>query len=158
MQPDEQGCGIRALVQTQLKANPTMIELLSKIGIFALAVGLASSVSAQASGEWTVFKEADPVECFGVATPVSQENTRDGQPVEVTRSETLLFVFYRPGEGVDGQLAFTGGYPFAPESTVTLEVDGAQFQLFTVNEWAWPANPEEDARLLEALIAPNKTV
>ncbi len=83
--------------------------------------------------------------------PDPGENTRDGQPVEVSRGETLLFVFYRPSEGVNGQVTFTGGYPFAANSTVTLDVAGSQFTLFTEDEWAWPASPEEDARIVEAL-------
>jgi hypothetical protein len=100
---------------------------------------------------WSVFQETDPAECFAVSAPTSQENTRDGQPVEVSRSETRLFVFYRPNEGVDGQVAFTGGYSFAPDSMVTLDVSGTQFTLATEGEWAWPASAEEDARVVEAL-------
>jgi len=120
---------------------------------------VAGSVAAQettdnrvaAETDWSVFQETDPVECFGVSAPKQQVNTRDGAPVAVTRGETLLFVFYRPGEGVNGQVTFTGGYPFAPDSTVTLDISGTTFTLFTEGEWAWPASPEEDARIVEAM-------
>jgi hypothetical protein len=104
-----------------------------------------------AETDWSVFQETDPTECFSVSAPKSQENTRDGQPVDVTRGETLLFVFYRPSEGVNGQVTFTGGYPFADNSTVTLEVGGTQYTMFTEGEWAWPASPEEDVRIIDAL-------
>jgi hypothetical protein len=104
-----------------------------------------------ASTDWSVFQETDPVECFSVSAPTSQVNTRDGAPAEVSRSEALLFVFFRPAEGVTGQVTFTGGYPFAASSTVTLDVGGTAFQLFTEGEWAWPATPEEDARIVAAL-------
>lgn len=104
-----------------------------------------------AATDWSVFQETDPTECFSVSAPKSQENTRDGQKVEVSRGETLLFVFYRPSEGVNGQVTFTGGYPFADNSTVTLDVGGTQFTMFTEGEWAWPASPEEDARIVAAL-------
>jgi hypothetical protein len=104
-----------------------------------------------AETDWSVFQETDPTECFSVSAPKSQENTRDGQQVEVSRGETLLFVFYRPSEGVNGQVTFTGGYPFADNSTVTLEVGGTQFTLFTEGEWAWPASAEEDTRIVDAL-------
>jgi hypothetical protein len=43
--------------------------------------------------------------------PKSQENTRDGQRVEVSRGETLLFVFFRPSENVNGQVTFTAAIP-----------------------------------------------
>lgn len=119
-----------------------MTITLIRISAVALAICLAGPTLAQetannrvsANTDWSVFQEADPVECFAVSAPKSQENTRDGQPVEVSRSETLLFVFYRPNEGVNGQVTFTAGYSFASDSTVTLDVGGTQFTLFTEGE------------------------
>ena len=135
-----------------------MTKTLSRLGAIALAALAAGGAVAQqttnrvaASTDWSVFQETDPAECFSVSAPKSQENTRDGQPVEVSRGETLLFVFYRPSEGVNGQVTFTGGYPFAASSTVTLDIAGTQYQLFTEGEWAWPATPEEDANIVAAL-------
>ncbi|TNC48333.1 hypothetical protein FHG66_14535 [Rubellimicrobium rubrum] len=135
-----------------------MTKTLSRLGAIALAALAAGGAWAQqttnrvaASTDWSVFQETDPTECFSVSAPKSQENTRDGQPVEVSRGETLLFVFYRPSENVNGQVTFTGGYPFADNSTVTLDVGGTQFQLFTEGEWAWPAGPEDDVRIVDAL-------
>ena len=136
-----------------------MTKTLSRLGALALAALVAGPLAAQqttdnrvgANTDWSVFQESDPTECFAVSAPTAQENTRDGQRVEVSRGETLLFVFFRPSEGVNGQVTFTGGYPFAANSTVTLDVGGTQFQLFTEGEWAWPASPEEDARIVAAL-------
>jgi hypothetical protein len=106
-----------------------------------------------ATTDWSVFEETDPRECFAVSAPKEQVNTRDGSVVAVNRGETLLFVFYRPSEGVQGQVTFTGGYPFAGGSTVTLEISGTEFQLFTEGEWAWPATPADDARIVAAMRA-----
>ena len=104
-----------------------------------------------AATDWSVFEESDPRECFGVSAPKEQLNTRNGEPVEVRRGETLLFVFYRPSQNVSGQVTFTGGYPFASGSTVSLDIDGTEFELFTEGEWAWPATPEDDARIVAAM-------
>lgn len=104
-----------------------------------------------ADTDWSVFQETDPTECFGVSAPKEQLNTQDGQPVEVNRGETLLFVFYRPAEGVDGQVTFTGGYPFAGGSTVTIEIGGTEYQMFSEGNWAWPATPEDDARIVASM-------
>jgi hypothetical protein len=41
---------------------------------------------------------------------------------------------------------------------VTLDVGGTQFTLFTEGEWAWPASPEEDARIVTALQAGSQAV
>lgn len=133
----------------------------------ALALTLSAGVSTAqeqtdnrvaASTDWSVFQETDPVECFSVSAPKEQLNTRDGQPVEVSRGETYMFVFYRPAEGVAGQVAFTGGYPFASGSTVSLDVGGTVYQLFTEGEWAWPATAEDDARIIAAMKAGSEAI
>lgn len=128
----------------------------------ALAIGLAllapaafaqtaSGNRVAASTDWAVFEESNPRECFAVSAPKEQNNTRDGQPVQVQRGESLLYVFYRPGEGVNGQVTFTGGYPFAANSTVTLEIGGTTYTLFTEGEWAWPATAEDDGKIVDAM-------
>lgn len=135
-----------------------MMTALVRVAAIAVALG-ATAAQAQettdnrvaATTDWSVFEETDPRECFAVSAPKEQLNTRDGQPVQVQRGETLLFVFYRPSEGVNGQVTFTGGYPFAANSTVTLAIGGTDFTLFTEGEWAWPATPEDDTRIVEAM-------
>lgn len=124
-----------------------------------IALAAAHTVSAQeestnrvaTKADWSVFVEDDPTECWGVSTPTKTVNTRDGRVVAVRRGDILLFVFYRPGAGVKGQVTFTGGYPFAGGSTVTLEVGGSSFDLFTEGEWAWPKDPDEDAKIIAAM-------
>lgn len=104
-----------------------------------------------AETDWSVFVEDDPTECWSVSAPKETVNTRDGRVVAVRRGEILLFVFYRPGAGVNGQVTFTGGYPFANGSTVTMNIGDAQFELFSDGEWAWPATPADDAKIITAM-------
>jgi hypothetical protein len=104
-----------------------------------------------AQTDWSVFVENDPQECWGVSAPKQTVNTRNGQPVSVRRGDILLFVSYRPAAGVNGEVSFTGGYPFADGSTVTLAVGDTSFEIFTDGEWAWPASPGDDARILTAM-------
>jgi hypothetical protein len=59
---------------------------------------------------------------------------------------------------VNGQVTFTGGYPFASGSTVSMDVSGTVFQLFTEGEWAWPATPEDDARIVAAMKAGSQAI
>lgn len=99
--------------------------------------------------DWNVFTEASPKECWGVSVPKETVNTKDGKPVQVRRGDIQLFVTYRPGKG--GEVSFTGGYPFAPGSTVSVDVDGSKFELFTDGEWAWTGGAQEDAALLTAM-------
>lgn len=104
-----------------------------------------------ADTDWAVFQGSDPKECWAVTAPKSSVNTRDGNRVQVTRGEILLYVTYRPEQDVKGEVSFTGGYPFAEGSTATLEVAGTTFELFTEGEYAWPATPADDLKVITAM-------
>ena len=137
---------------TQLETDRAMTKTPLQTGVLALALAawLGGPALAQETTGWSVLQETDPVECYAVSTPISQENREDGQPVEMARSNTFLFVLFRPSEGLSGQVIFSGGYAFRPGSPVILDVEGTQFTLFTEDEWAWPETPEEDAGIVEA--------
>ncbi len=125
----------------------------------AAAMLLAGAATAQeesenrvaANTDWSVFVESDPNECWAVSAPKETINTRDGNAVDVRRGDIRLIVFYRPSEDVAGQVMFTGGYPFANESTVSLQVGDTTFQMFTKGETAWPATPEDDVKFVAAM-------
>ncbi|MGJ8622710.1 MAG: invasion associated locus B family protein [Yoonia sp.] len=128
------------------------------LGVVALTA-FAPAASAQeestnrvsANTDWSVFVESDPNECWAVSAPKETVNTRDGNTVEVRRGDIRLIVFYRPSENVSGQVMFTGGYPFAPESTVSMQVGDTTYQMFTQGETAWPATAEDDANFVAAM-------
>lgn len=127
-------------------------------GAAVLAIGfLASEAPAQvstnrvaANTDWSVFVEESPKECWGVTAPKETVNTKDGAAVSVRRGDILLFVTYRPG-AAEGEVSFTGGYPFATGSTVSMGVGDSTFELFTEGEWAWSGSREDDARIVAAL-------
>jgi len=104
-----------------------------------------------ANTDWSVFVESDPAECWAVSAPKETVNTRDGNVVEVRRGEIQLIVFYRPAEEIQGQVMFTGGYPFREDSTVSMQIGETTFQMFTQGETAWPATPEDDAKFVAAM-------
>ena len=132
------------------------------LGGAALAVTAATGALAQQEStnqvavmtDWSVFtepKEGTPKECWGVSSPKETVNSKDGKPVSVRRGDILLFVTYRAGGGGRGEVSFTGGYPFAPGSTVNVNVDGTAFELFTDGEFAWTANADQDNAIMTAL-------
>lgn len=135
----------------------TFKSTLAVLAIAATSIGGAalaqdeSTNRVAADTDWSVFVESDPKECFAVSKPKTTVNTRGGQPVEVRRGRILLFVFHRPAAGVNGQVTFTGGYPFAGGSTVSMQIGSNTFELFTEGEWAWAATPEDDARIVAAM-------
>lgn len=119
----------------------------------------AGAASAQATSTnqvatktaWAVFEDTNPKECWAVSSPKETVNSRDGRVVAVRRGDILLMTFYRPSAKVSGQLAFTGGYPFASGSTVNLSIDGSSYELFTEGEWAWAASATDDAKIITSL-------
>lgn len=128
-----------------------------------LLAGAASAQEAMTgrigvSQDWSAFAEGSPRECSAASAPLEQVNTRDGQPVQVQRGEAQVVVYFAPSRGVDGQVSFSGGYAFASNSTVAMDVDGETFTLFTEGDWAMAASPEEDARLIAAMKAGARAV
>ena len=127
------------------------LALLAPAGAMAQEEQSTNRVAAET--DWSVFVEDDPTECWAVSQPKETVNTRDGRVVAVRRGEILLFTFFRPGAGIEGQVTFTGGYPFAEGSTVNVNIGGTEFELYTDGEWAWPATPEDDRRIIAAMKA-----
>lgn len=127
------------------------------VAAVALAVAALGPATAQDSTNrvavqtaWSVFVDGNPRECWAVSAPSETVNTRDGRPVSVRRGDILLFATYRQGQA-GAEISFTGGYPFADGSTVSIEIGSDTFQLFSDGQWAWAASPEDDARILAAM-------
>nr|WP_199221293.1 invasion associated locus B family protein [Maritimibacter sp. 55A14] len=106
-----------------------------------------------AKTDWSVFVEDEPTECWIVSSPKQTVNSKDGRTVAVRRGDILLFVSYRPGKEVKGEVSFTGGYPFRDGSTVSLQIGDDTYEMFTDGEWAWPASKDDDRKILTSMRA-----
>lgn len=131
-------------------------------GIGALLfAALATSANAQANEEstnrilsrtdWSVFVEDSPTQCWAVSSPKETVNTRDGRVVAVRRSDILLLVTSWPERGVQNEVSFIGGYPFASGSTVEVKIGDSSFEFLTQGENAWTKNKDDDARVVAAM-------
>lgn len=135
-------------------------------GFMAVCLAAASAAYAQESDnrvdaktDWSIFVETDPAkECWVVSKPTKIVNTRGGKVVSAKRGDILFFVTYRPTNGVQGEVSFTGGYPFATDSQVSLEVGDKRYNMFVDGEWAWPATPGDDAKIRDSLKAGSNAV
>lgn len=140
--------------------NTTTLRGMAVIAVMLAGMGGAGAQDSTnvvaTEDDWTVFAGENPKECWAVSPPTSTLNTKDGKQVEVTRGDIRLYVAYRPGQG--GEVSFSGGYPFAPSSTVEVDVGGQKFNLFTEGETAWTGSPAEDQKLIGALRAGSSAV
>ncbi|WP_371157922.1 invasion associated locus B family protein [Jannaschia sp. 2305UL9-9] len=128
------------------------------IGFVLLSAALALPAVAQESSnrvntetDWSVFVEDNPTQCWIVSAPKSIRNTRDGREVAARRGDIRLFVSYWPGDGKEGEVSATGGYPYADGSTVVIEIGSDRFEMFTDGELAWAASPTDDQRIIAAM-------
>lgn len=138
----------------------TMVTWMKRALGAATLIAFAGPLAAQestdnrvaANTDWSVFVEDNPTECWGVSAPKEAKLTdSNGDPTSGRRGDILLFVFYQPAANINGQVAFTGGYPFASGSIAELTIAGTEYQMITEGEWAWPATPEEDAKIVASM-------
>lgn len=101
--------------------------------------------------DWSVFVESDPRRCWIVSKPTKTVNIKDGKPVVVNRSDIRFFVTYLPKNGVRGEISFTGGYPFKPDSTVTVSIGSAEYNLYVDGEYAWPESASVDDKIRSSM-------
>ena len=153
-------CGVRQ----GLEATEKMINLCKGLmSAAALCVAMSGAALAQvsdnrvsASTDWSVFVDGNPQQCWSVSAPKETVNTKNGKPATVRRGDILLFVTYGPdGKGI---VSFSGGYPFAPDSTVDLDVSGTKFELYVDGEWAWAGTEGDDAKIVAAMKAGSSAV
>jgi hypothetical protein len=125
-----------------------------------LVLSFASSAQAQetteqnvdAKRDWSVFRAtSEPKECWIVTIPESWEVTQNGKKTTANRGEITLIVTTRPGSNTVGEISYKAGYPIKEGSNVEVRIGDSTFQFYVDGEWAWPANPDADQKVLAAL-------
>ena len=143
------------------RQQESVVFRLERLACATMVVSLvASPVSAQVIiikpvqtiQKWSVYvhETEDRKQCLAASVPQRSRNTRGGKPVSVRRGITQVAVMFQPKISVDGEVSFTGGYPFDPDETVKLTVSGNTFNFYVDGEWSWAASPEEDRKIHEA--------
>lgn len=74
-------------------------------------------------------------------------------PTNRNHGDVFFFLTSRPSDNVFNEVSVLVGYPFAPESQVTVDVDGREFSLFTKDDGAWVEATAEEQQLVEAMKA-----
>ncbi|MDQ0313869.1 invasion associated locus B family protein [Amorphus orientalis] len=133
--------------------------MLKRIAILAacvsfLATGAAMAQSSkptllQQYSDWEVYTYdgQNGKICYALSKP------KDMQPANRDHGDVFLFVSNRPSEGVKGETSVLVGYTFQENSSVSVDVDGQKFTMFTKGDGAWMENPAQEASLLEAMRA-----
>jgi len=102
--------------------------------------------------DWSVFNPLNPKECFIASAPTQSTAKRpSGETYQARRGNIRFYVASRPGDGTKNEIAYTGGYPYKDGSTVSVKIGNDSFELFTEGEFAWPASPAEDGKIIGAM-------
>lgn len=74
-------------------------------------------------------------------------------PTNRNHGDVFFFLTSRPADDVTNEVSVLVGYPFAPDSTVIVDIDGREFNLFTKDDGAWVETPQDEAQLVAAMRA-----
>ncbi len=122
--------------------------LLTVSGAFAQEY---STNSVASNTDWVVFVEEEPKQCWVVSAPKEIVNTRDGRVVSARRGDIRLWVSFWAESEAQGEVSFTGGYPYEDNSQVKVEIGSTSFLMYTEGERAWALSPEDDAQIIAAM-------
>ncbi len=103
---------------------------------------------------WGAFelKEKAGKTCYMVGKPV------DTLPKKVRRDDIWLLITHRPGRKIKDEVQVIIGYTFKTGSSVTIDIDGKKYKLFTDKDVAWADDAAEDESLVAAMRKGNKLV
>jgi hypothetical protein len=76
---------------------------------------------------------------------------KKSEPAGGKRKHPVAMVTHRPGEKIANVVSFVEGYPLKDGSEVSLDIDGAKFDLFTKGDSAWARTAELDKAIVEAM-------
>jgi len=125
--------------------------------VAALVGGWTAAAGAQedATEDLGVFKDwaARKFEEKGnpVCTMYSQPTKSEGD--YTTRGETYVFVTHRPKANRINEVSIKIGYTFKTETPVMVRIGGAEFELFSEDDFAWAEDSREDEKLVRAMRA-----
>jgi invasion protein IalB len=122
---------------------------------FASGEALAEQKTIGTYNDWTAFtdKEDGKPLCYIGSAPTKAEGAY------TSRGNTYVLVSIRPAEKSGGVVTVEAGYSYQADSKVTVDIDGAKYELYTRNRDndkkgdAWAVGDEGDKALIAAMRA-----
>jgi len=129
-----------------------MFRILGLIVTLAM-MGVSGSVQASepkligSHGQWSAysFMENGNKVCYMASQPQKAEGDY------TSRGDIFALITHRPAENTRNVFSYITGYPYDPESKVTVKIDSQTYTLFTQDDTAWAADADADTRLTSAI-------
>lgn len=98
-------------------------------------------------GDWSIFVPIESVSCYIASRPLQSSATRNNSPISVRRGDVRLYVYRTLSDNVIDQVSFGAGYQMG-QTIATITVGSSEFDLYPINEIAWPKSDEVDFSII----------
>ncbi len=101
---------------------------------------------------FTIKRDNGEMVCYMISVPKSWTSN----PKNVRRGEIYITITHRPKAKVRDEVNIIAGYPFRNGSSVSANIDGGKYTLFTQGDGAWLRTPRDDANMVTAMKRGNR--
>ena len=122
----------------------TLVTVLAALSLPAVAQ-TAKPLSQHKDWAAFVIDEQKGKACYIASKP------KDSEPKNVRRGEIWVLVTHRPWMQTRNEVSIFTGYPYKQDSTVSVDIDGTKFELFTHEDTAWSKTTDDDGKLVQAM-------
>jgi Invasion associated locus B (IalB) protein len=138
-----------------------IVRILAANALILAATTMALSQAAQPIGsfsQWNAYTYSDSEgkSCYIASRP---QNSKYSQEIS-GRDPAFFLITTRissdPSKTVRNEASTIVGYPFKPDSSVTVDVDGQKFTMFTREDNAWFNDRNSESAFIEAMKAGTK--
>lgn len=135
----------RAGIRLALAGLSISVAVTSMAATAALAQDLETLGN---NGSWKAyaFKKGGDTVCYMASAPTRHEGNY------TQRGDIYVLVTNDPTENMRGEISFVTGYTYKQESTVSVTIGGATFELETDGDRAWTRGPEDDLAMVSAMV------
>jgi invasion protein IalB len=128
-----------------LSAMKIILALLFLLG--ALPANAAIPVGSQQHRAWAAFSDNEngAPTCYMAARPVTRKGAK------IPKDNAFVYITHRPAEKSLNVFHYDPGVELLLGSTVTAQIDGDKFTLFSATGGAWARGSDTDRALVEAL-------
>jgi hypothetical protein len=106
--------------------------------------------------QWNAYthSDAEGKVCYAASQP---QDSKYSSPIK-GRDPAFFMITTKPAKNIRNEASTIIGFPFKPDSRVTVAVDGKNFSMFTQADGAWMEDQSQESALIQAMKSGTKMV